>query len=99
MALIERQIVTIIAESLVEQKLIDDIKKVGAKGYSVGHVKGAGATGNQSLELTGQSVRLETVVTTSVAERIMEMLARDYFENFAVVAWVSPAQVMRPDHF
>lgn len=99
MALIERQIVTIIAEAVVEQKLIDDIRRVGAKGYSVGHVKGAGATGNQSLELTGQSVRLETVVTEAVAERIMEMLAKDYFEYYAVVAWVSPAQVMRPDQF
>ena len=30
-----RQLVTIIAESVVEQKLIDDIKKCGAKGYSI----------------------------------------------------------------
>lgn len=99
MGLIARQLVTIVAEAVVEQKLIADIKRAGALGYSVGPVKGAGATGNRSLELTGQSVRLETVVTESVAEAIMEMLAREYFDRYAVVAWVSPASVMRPERF
>lgn len=99
MGLVMRQLVTIVAESVVEQKLIDDIKKAGAKGYSLGHVKGEGITGNRSLELTGQSIRIETVVTDRVAEAIMEMLSRDYFEKYAVVAWVCPAHVMRPGHF
>lgn len=99
MGLALRQLVTIVAESVVEQKLVDDIKKVGAKGYSLGHVKGEGVTGNRSLELTGQSIRIETVVTDRVAEAIMELLARDYFDKYAVVAWVTPAQVMRPSHF
>lgn len=99
MALEQRQLVTIVAEAVVEQKLIDDIKKAGAKGYSLGHVKGEGITGNRSLELTGQSIRLETVVTERVAEQIMEMLSRSYFEKYAVVAWVTSTQVLRPDHF
>lgn len=99
MGLVARQLVTIVAESVIEQKLIADIKKAGALGYSVGPVKGAGSTGNRSLELTGQSIRLESVVTEVVAEAIMDMLARDYFDKYAVVAWVSPAQVMRPERF
>ena len=99
MALEQRQLVTIVAESVIEQKLIDDVKKSGAKGYSLGHVKGEGIAGNRSLELTGQSIRLETVVTERVAQQIMEMLSRDYFEKYAVVAWVTPAQVLRPEHF
>lgn len=99
MALEQRQLVTIVAEAVVEQKLIDDVKKAGAKGYSLGHVKGEGITGNRSLELTGQSIRLETVVTERVAQQIMEMLSQNYFEKYAVVAWVTSTQVLRPDHF
>ncbi len=43
---VNRQLVTVIAESVIEQKLIDDVKNCGAKGYSVGHVRGEGQTGH-----------------------------------------------------
>jgi nitrogen regulatory protein PII len=72
--------VTIISESVVEHKLIDDIKKCGAKGYSVSSVRGEGTTGNRSLDLSGPSIRLETVVTDKVAEKILDMLAENYFD-------------------
>jgi nitrogen regulatory protein PII len=94
-----RQLITIVAESVVEQKLIDDIKKCGAKGYSVSHVRGEGITGKNTLDLNGPSIRLESVVTEKVAESILEMLAEKYFEKFAVIAWITPALVARPDRF
>lgn len=94
-----RQLVTIICEPVVEQKLIDDIKKCGAKGYSVSHVRGEGVTGNRSLDITGPSIRLETVVTDKVAEAILQMLSVNYFERYATVAWVTPTQVLRPGRF
>jgi hypothetical protein len=83
---VERQLITIVAEAVVERRLVEDVKKCGAKGYSLGHVTGEGVTGRHSLDLNGPSVRLE-------------LLARDYFERFAVVAWITPARVARPDRF
>ena len=94
-----RQLVTIVSESVVEQKLIDDVKRCGAKGYSVTHVRGEGVTGTHSLDLTGPSIRLETVVTDKVAEAIMDMLAANYFDTYATVAWITPAHVARPSRF
>jgi len=99
METVSRQLVTIIAEPVVEKRLVDDIKRCGAKGYSVSQVHGEGATGNRSLDLTGPSIRLETVVTDKVADAIMTMLAATYFERCAVVAWITPAQVARPSRF
>jgi nitrogen regulatory protein P-II 2 len=95
----ERRILTVIAEAAVESRLIADVQRLGAKGYSVGHVKGEGTTGSRLHDLNGPSVRLETVVTTPIAEAILEHLAAEYFGRFAVVAWVTPAQVMRPGRF
>ncbi len=95
----QRQLLTVIAESLLEQRLIDDVKRLGAKGYSVGHVRGEGATGRAALDFAGPSVRLESVVTDEVAERIFELLRTDYFPHYAVVAWVAPVRVARPDRF
>ena len=93
------QLVTIVSESVVEQKLINDIKACGAKGYSVGQVHGEGVTGKHSLDLNGPSIRLETVVTEKVAAAIFDMLSAKYFNTYATVAWITPAQVARPDRF
>lgn len=95
----ERQIVTVIAEAAVESRLIADIKRLGAKGYSIGHVRGEGTTGRLLQDLNGPSVRLETIVTETVADAILEHLAAEYFGRFAVVAWVAPARVLRSERF
>lgn len=94
-----RQLVTIVSESVVEHRLIDDVKACGAKGYSIGHVTGEGLTGHHSLDLNGPSVRLETVVTDEVAQSIMTMLAERYFDRYATVAWTTPVNVVRPARF
>lgn len=99
MQTVPRNLVTIVAEPVVEHRLVDDIKACGAKGYSLDHVRGEGVTGNRSLDLTGPSIRLETVVTEAVADSIMTMLTEKYFERYAVVAWMAPVQVMRPGRF
>ena len=96
---VERQLITIVAEAVVERRLIDDVKKCGAKGYSLSHVTGEGVTGRHTLDLNGPSLRIESVVTDEVAERILEMLAENYFDRFAVIAWLTPARVARPDRF
>ena len=95
----ERQLITIVAEAVVEQKLIDDIKRCGAKGYSASHVRGEGVTGKNTLDLNGPSIRLESVVTEKVATAILEMLAEKYFDKYAVIAWMTPARVARPERF
>lgn len=96
---VNRQLVTIVAEAAVERRLIADVKACGAKGYSLSHVAGEGVTGQRALDLSGPSVRLETVVTDEVADAIIEMLARQYFDRYAVVAWMHPVRVARPARF
>jgi len=99
MTTIERQVLTVIAEAAVETRLIADVKRLGAKGYSIGHVRGEGRTGSHLQDLNGPSVRLETIVTDEVAEAILAHLAAEYFGRYAVVAWVATANVMRPERF
>lgn len=95
----ERFIVTIIAEAVVESRLIADVKRLGARGYSVGHVRGEGTIGRHLQDLNGPSVRLETIVSETVADAILAHLAVEYFGRFAVVAWVTPARVLRSERF
>jgi hypothetical protein len=95
----ERQLLTIVAEAVVEQRLIRDVKDCGALGYSLTHVRGEGPAGLSTQDLTGPSVRLETVVTDAVADAILDLVERDYFGRFAVVAWLAPVRVARPERF
>ena len=44
-------------------------------------------------------MRIETIVSPAVAERILEVLATVYFPNYAVVAWAADVQVVRGDKF
>jgi nitrogen regulatory protein P-II 2 len=94
-----RQLLTVIAEAVLEPRLIEDVKRLGAKGYSVGHVRGEGATGRRTVDWAGPSVRLETVVTDAVAADILDHLAAEYFAHFAVVAWLTPVRVARPERY
>jgi nitrogen regulatory protein P-II 2 len=50
-------------------------------------------------EFEGANIRLETLVSPEVADRFLEVLARDYFPRYAVVAWTTPAQVVRPEKY
>jgi nitrogen regulatory protein P-II 2 len=94
-----RQLVTIIIEAAVESRLVDDVKRLGAKGYSVGHVRGEGRSASHLQDLNGPSMRLETIVTDQVAEVILAHLEAEYFGRYAVVVWVSPVDVLRPERF
>lgn len=96
---VERQLVTIIVEAAVEHRLVADVKRLGAKGYSIGHVRGEGRSASHLQDLNGPSMRLETLVTDEVAAAILDHLAAEYFDRYAVVVWVSPVNVLRPDRF
>jgi nitrogen regulatory protein P-II 2 len=96
---VARQLVTIIVEAAVEARLIEDVKRLGVKGYSVGHVRGEGRSASHLQDLNGPSLRLETIVTDTLAEAILAHLEAEYFGRYAVVVWVSPVDVRRPERF
>jgi nitrogen regulatory protein P-II 2 len=96
---VERQLVTIIIEAAVEARLIEDVRRLGAKGYSVGHVRGEGRSASHLQDLNGPSMRLETIVTDEIAEAILAHLEAAYFGRYAVVVWASPVTVLRPERF
>ncbi|WP_040338521.1 P-II family nitrogen regulator [Candidatus Blastococcus massiliensis] len=91
--------VTIVGEAVVEKRLLRAIEALGAGGWTVtsGHGRGTGFV--QASEWEGANVRIETLVSPPVADSILEMLARDYFPHFAVIAWTSPVSVVRADKF
>lgn len=99
MALVARKLVTIIAEGFLEERLVRDIKKLGAKGYTITAARGEGSRGVRASEWEGGNIRLETVVSPLVAEKILGHLAEVYFANYAVIAFVENVEVVRGDKY
>lgn len=91
--------VTIIAEALLENRLIHDIKQAGARGYTITEARGEGTRGVRASEWEGQNIRLETLVSEAVADRILALLAEHYFPQFAVVAFTDTVEVVRGERY
>jgi hypothetical protein len=90
---------TIVAEAVVERRLLDDLTAAGAKGWTVssGHGRGSGVV--RASEWEGANIRVESVGSQELVDRLLEVLARDYFPHYAVVAWTTPVSVVRPAKF
>lgn len=91
--------VTIIAEAVLEDRLLRDVRQLGARGYTLAEVRGEGSRGVRASEWEGKNLQIDVLVSAEVADRILERLAEHYFPVFAVVAYVSDVEVVRGDRY
>ncbi len=92
-------LVTIIAEEVLEPQLAQLLLEDGATGFTVTSCRGEGSRGLRTGSMPGGNVRLEAIVDESSADRIVEHLAERWFTNYAVIAWLSPARVVRGEKY
>ncbi len=95
---VELERVTIVAEAVLESRLIAAIRDVGARGWTLTEVRGEGSRGVRASEWEG-NVKIETLVPSAVADRLLAVLARDFFPNFAVVAYADRVRVVRGEKY
>lgn len=92
--------VTLIAESIIESKLVEGCLRLGAKGWSAVNCRGdAELSANRAFLDAGAKSRIEFIIQPAVAEKIIDYLAEDILPNFAVVVTVESVQVLRPQIF
>ena len=99
MELVPLKLVTIVAESLLEKRLVEEVKRLGAKGYTITPARGEGSRGIRSVDWEGQNIRLETIVSEEVALRIVQRLREEYFPHYAVIAYVENVWVVRGEKY
>jgi nitrogen regulatory protein P-II 2 len=88
-------LVTIVAESLLRDRLVSSILAAGAKGFTITEAEGEGSRHRRVSEILGANIRIETIVSEQVAEVLLSTLSNEYFERYAVIAYVSQVQVVR----
>lgn len=100
MTSIERKLLTIVAESALESLLIGDLKRLGVTGYTVWDVRGEGTRGKRKGDFDqSRSICLTTICQSDLAHAVLEHLAATYFEDYAIVAYLSDVQVHRGNRF
>lgn len=94
------KLVTIVCEALARDAVTRLLRDVGAHGYTLFEVEGAGAKGVRTLEMEElANIQVEVVVTEATCEKLMERLEREYFPRYAMIAYETDVRVRRPDKF
>lgn len=98
-ALKEMHLVTIVTERILKEDILDTLRTLGAKGFTLTEASGEGSRGIRASEWEGRNLKIESIVTSSVAKKIIEHIAQSYFENYAVIAYTHPVQVVRGEKY
>jgi len=95
-----RKLIRIVAEAALEQRLISDVERLGAHGYTITDVRGKGNRGVREGEWDiGSNIRMEILCDDDVAHAIVEYLKAHYYDNYAMITYWSDVAVLRPEKF
>ena len=92
-------LVTIVAETALKPRLAKDLKNLGVSGYTVSAANGEGSRNRRVGDVDGGNVMIQCLTSRELSLAIMNHLEAEYFENYAVVAWVSSAEVVRKERY
>jgi hypothetical protein len=93
------KLVTIIASSELQDRLIDDLRGAGATGYTISRASGGGLHGPRKVGiLEAGNVRIETLAAADVAQRVLDRVVRNY-EGLSLVAFVHDVEALPRERF
>ena len=102
MQLYPLKLVTVVGESLIMEDIAERGIELGATGYTMSEVIGHGSRSARNVGSTAggpKTLKVEFVVPTEVATKILEDVSHEYFEHYAIIAWLSDVSVMRGEQY
>ena len=95
-----RKLLTIVTEAALESTLIRDLDRLEAHGYTITDARGKGGRGvrNAGWEASG-NIRMEIVCDAEKAAVIAAHLKAHYYDDYAMILFVSDIKVLRPEKF
>lgn len=95
-----RKLLTIITEAVVEHTLVEEIERLGAHGYTITEARGKGHRGVRNARWqAGGNIRIEVVCDPDVAAAIAAHLNKHYYDDYAMILFLSEVEVLRPEKF
>ncbi len=94
------KLVTIITEAVIEQELIRELNNLGVSGYTVTDARGKGHRGVRDTGWEhGANIRVEVLCEDRLAKAIADSLKERYYENYAMIFFISDVEVPQPERF
>lgn len=95
-----RKLLTIVTEALLEQRMVKDLERLGAHGYTIIDARGKGGRGvrNAGWESSG-NIHIEVVCDATTATAIAVSLKEHYYDNYAMILFIGDVEVLRPEKF
>jgi nitrogen regulatory protein P-II 2 len=92
--------VVILAEGTLERLLTADVQRLGAHGYNITDVRGAGSGGaREGAWDADRTIRMEVVCDAAVADAIAEHVLGTYAPHYGVTVYLADVAVFRPQKF
>jgi len=91
--------VTIIAERVLRDDLLELLKRHGSTGWTLTAVEGEGSRGIRASEWEGRSVQIDTLVSTETADAIMDEVGEKYFADWSVIVYAADVEVLRGEKY
>lgn len=92
--------VTIVTEALAREPIKRLLTDIGAHGYTIFAVEGAGAQGERPADIAEfGNIQVEVVLQPAAAGELLQRLHRDFFPRYAMIAYESEVRVLRRDKF
>ncbi|HEY9874668.1 MAG TPA: DUF3240 family protein [Candidatus Obscuribacterales bacterium] len=81
-------LVTIICESVLQDRLVNLLKTAHASGYTIVQARGAGSHGTRMGDIAGYNTNIEvkTIVTADTSDKLLEEL-KQFQGNHALIAF------------
>jgi len=97
--LIKLKKVTIVAESLLKEGILEILKDQGSTGYTITACEGEGSKGIHASDFEGRNIQIDTIVTKEVGKLVLTAVSERYMKNYALIATMSDVEVVREDKF
>jgi nitrogen regulatory protein P-II 2 len=95
-----KKLLVLIAESAIEPALLQLVRQHGAHGYTLGEVRGAGASGaRDGAWEADRTVEIKVVCDAQVADAIAEAALARYGRDYGLTMYFGDVQVLRPEKY
>ena len=95
-----KKLLVIVAEAALEKALVQDVKRLGAHGYTVYDVRGAGGSGERAGAWEAdRTIEMKVVCDAEVADRIGQAVLAAYSAHYGLTIFFADVTVLRADKY
>lgn len=94
------KLLTIVTESALERVLVEDLERLGARGFTITEARGKGSRGLRNAAWDeSRNIRVEVICGEATAMAMAEHLQARYYQHYGMILFITDVAVLRPDKF